>query len=333
MQRLVTRLTLTMLGLAVVTAAIIALSAPLGTFLYFQGLPEEVRTGLNASRSASRNADEGVYQSAFQGFRSIQRYSLIAGALLSAVVTLGFARFLAGTLSKPFEQVSAAKQVAQGDLSARVSAPKDLKTLEVVTLTQTFNQMADALETYESERRDMAASIAHDLRTPLSAIQVRLELLKEEVIPYSEAEVDLLLGQTALLGRLINDLRTLSLADAGKLSLKKERLELASLVSRVLKSHDPIAKTKNITLEFEPTSKVYVSADAQRLTQVLGNLLDNALRVTPEGGAVRLSLSETSSAATLSIEDAGPGIPKELLPHIFDRFVRVRTRRARVAWA
>ena len=321
MQHLVTRLTLTMLGLAVVTAAVIALSVPLGSYLYFQGLPAEVRAGLE---SRINSPSESVYRDAFRGFRLVQTYSLLVGALLSALVTVGFARFLAGVLSKPFEQVSAAaEQVTRGNLSARVREPEKLKTLEVVTLTQTFNQMAQTLETYEGERRDMIASIAHDLRTPLSAIQIRLELLKERVVPYSDAEVDLLLGQTELLGRLVGDLRTLSLADAGKLSLDLQGLELGALVQNVLKSYAFRAEEKSVRLLFDaPTSDVWLTADAQRLTQVLGNLLDNALRATPAGGAIRLTLQEQDGVATLSVADDGPGIAADLLPQIFDRFVQ-----------
>lgn len=321
MQRLVTRLTLAMLGLAVMTAIVIAASVPLGSFIYVQSLPPEVREGLE---SQVRSPTEGAYRDAFLGFRVTQTYSLIVGALVSTLVTVGFARYLAGVLSKPFEEVSAAaQQVAQGNLNVRVSVPARLESLEVTTLTQTFNAMAQSLETFERERRDMIAAIAHDLRTPLSAVQVRLELLKENVIPYSEAEVDLLLSQTELLSRLINDLRTLSLADAGKLSLQLERLELSALIKSVLSTYEPLTQPKNIRLSFAtPADEVFVTADAGRLTQVLSNLLDNALRVTPAGGMVRLALAQTGDTVTVSVSDAGPGISEDLQAHIFERFVQ-----------
>jgi signal transduction histidine kinase len=320
-KRLGTRLTLGLLALAVITAAIIVLSIQIGAFLHFRSLPIEIRESV---QSQILHGEESLFQDAFKGLRRALGNSTLIGITLAALVAISFARILASVLSKPIERVSAASiKVAEGDLSARVPKPETRESLEVATLTQSFNQMADALETYENERRDMIASIAHDLRTPLSAMQVRLELLKEEVVPYSEVEVDLLLGQTELLGRLVNDLRTLSLADAGKLPLDLQKLELNELIDSVLKNYHYRADKENIRLCFEkPSQDMWVTADAGRMTQIFGNLLDNAFRVTPAGGSIQLTLSRQHDTAVIRIEDSGPGIAENLLPHVFDRFVQ-----------
>lgn len=321
MRRLVTRLTLSMLALVVVTTIIIIFIMRLGLFVHFQSLPVDVRQAL---QSQFDNPQEGAFQDAFRGLRGVLRNASIVSIVLVAFVTSVFARVLAKVLAQPIEEVSrASMQVARGDLGARVPEPKGSGSLEVVTLMQNFNQMAGALQTYERERSDMIASIAHDLRTPLSAMQIRLELLKEHVVPYSEAEIDLLLTQTQLLGRLVNDLRTLSLADAGKLSLNLQRLELGGCIKSVLGSYAYRADETAVKLLFErPEGDIYINADAQRLAQILSNLLDNAFRVVPDGGMIRLRLQKHDNVVTLSVEDDGPGINDDLLPRIFDRFVQ-----------
>lgn len=317
MRRLVTRLTLGMLALAVITATIIIFTTQLGLFLHFRSLPADIRQVLESQFDTPR---ENAFQEAFRGLRNVSVVSIVLVGLVASV----FARVLAKVLTKPIEQVSrASAQIAWGDLGARVPEPERFDNVEVVTLTQNFNQMADALQTYERERSDMIASIAHDLRTPLSAIQIRLELLKEHVVPYSEAEVDLLLKQTLLLGRLANDLRTLSLADAGKLSLNLQTLELGSCVTEMLENYVHHADKTGVELLFErPEGEIHTHADAQRLTQIFSNLLDNAFRVVPDGGVIRLRLQKQGNTVTLSVEDDGPGISAELLPRIFDRFVQ-----------
>ena len=321
MKRLVTRLTLGMLALALVTTIIIIFITQLSLFLHFRSLPADVRQAL---QSQFDNPQAGTLQEAFRGVGVVLRNASIVSIALVVLVASVFARTAAKAIAKPIEQVShASVQISQGDLGARAPELKRLANVEVVTLTQNFNKMAGALQTYERERSNMIASIAHDLRTPLSAIQIRLELLKEHVVPYSEAEVDLLLTQTQLLGRLVNDLRTLSLADAGKLSLNLQRLELGSCIASILESYAHRADETGVKLLFErPEADVWVNADAQRLTQIFGNLLDNAFRVAPGGGVIRLTLKEQGNKATLSVEDDGPGISADLLPRIFDRFVQ-----------
>lgn len=314
MRRLVTRLTLSMLALAVVTALIMVASVRVGLSWQLDSLPAAVKESIS-----SQFADP-------QDSNHVLDNAILVGIVLAGIVAAVFARFFAKLLARSIEEVSQASvRVAQGDLGVRVRVPESekLRSLEVVTLTHNFNKMADSLQTYEHERRDMIASIAHDLRTPLSAMQIRLELLKEHLVPYSEAEIDLLLGQTQMLGRLVNDLRTLSLADAGKLSLHLQRLELGDCTRNVLKSYAYCTDETGVKLLFDcPGGDIWVNADAQRLTQILSNLLDNAFRMTPDGGMIRLGLWQENGEVTLSVEDDGPGIPDDLRPYLFNRFVQ-----------
>ena len=302
--RLKTRLTLNMLALALLTAFIIVTSIQLGFWI--------IETPVEASRASEQYVREVIYTGIF------------FGVVLAAIVAVVFAHFTAKLIARAVEEVSrASAEVAQGDLSVRAAEPPKMCSIEVITLTHNFNKMTNALQSYERENRDMVASIAHDLRTPLSAMQIRLELLKEHVVPYTEAEISLLLCQTQLLGRLVNDLRILSLADAGKLSLKLERLELGRYIESVLQSYDHRTGETGVELVFRrPEETLWISADAQRLTQILSNLLDNALRMTPDGGKVQLKLQRDSGQVTLSLEDDGPGIPTDLAPRLFDRFVQ-----------
>ena len=302
--RLVTRLTLSMLALALLTAFIIVTSIQVGFWI------------IQSPAEASLESEHYVRQVIYTG--------IVVGVTLAAIVAVIFARFVAKLMARAIEEVSRASvQVSQGDLEVRVPESIKMRSLEVITLTHNFNKMASALQSYERERSDMIASIAHDLRTPLSAMQIRLELLKEDVVPYSKAETDLLLGQTQLLGRLVNDLRTLSLADAGKLSLELQRLELGSCVESILQSYAPRTGEAGVELVFHrPPESLWVSADAQRLTQILNNLIDNALQMTPAGGKVLLKLQQDGGKVTLNLEDDGPGIPDTLLPRLFDRFVQ-----------
>ena len=302
--RLVTRLTLSMLTLALLTAFIIVASIQIGFWT--------IQTPVAARPASEQYVREVIYS------------GIGVGVVLAGIVAVVFARFVAKLMARAIEEVSRASvQVAQGDLEVRVPESTKMRSLEVITLTHNFNKMAGALQSNERERSDMIASIAHDLRTPLSAMQIRLELLQEDVIPYSKAETELLLGQTQLLGRLVNDLRTLSLADAGKLSLELQRLELGGCIENVLQSYAPRTGETGVELMFHrPAETLWVSADAQRLTQILNNLIDNALRVTPAGGKVLLKLQQDGGKVTLSLEDDGPGIPDTLLPRLFDRFVQ-----------
>ena len=264
--------------------------------------------------------------------RQVQRRSMLLGTLIATLVASLFAVLLARRISKPIEGVTQASlELAKGDLSARViksTGDNVFGNVEVAALSENFNHMASSLETYEKERTDMIASIAHDLRTPLTVMQIRLEALQEGLVDFNQSEVTLLLSQTEVLNRLISDLRTLSLADAGKLSLNMQVLSLNDLLSSVVDNYDLQARKRGVRLELHTPQTdspdlpaILVFADSQRMTQVLGNLMTNALEATPPEGIVSLELSQNNQEAIISVKDTGSGIPDELIEQVFDRFI------------
>lgn len=193
---------------------------------------------------------------------------------------------------------------------------------EANQLLEDFNGMAASLERLEEERQATTAAIAHDLRTPLTILWGRLAGARDGLITLDEAEIALLLGQTELLARMVEDLRTLSLAEAGKLSLQRTHLDASALAGRVVAGYEGQAAQKGVTLSAMLEPSVTLHADAARLQQILVNLLDNALRFAPEGGHVWLDLSATRQSARVSVRDDGPGISEAALEQVFKRFYR-----------
>ncbi|MDX2006134.1 MAG: ATP-binding protein [Meiothermus sp.] len=253
---------------------------------------------------------------------------ILAVACLTGVA---LAFWVARRISGPLKLITTtAGRVAQGDFSARVELPQSERVDETTVLAQNFNLMAESLERLDAERRFTSAAIAHELRTPLTVLRGKLEGIRYGVTEPSEAELDGMLGQIDVLTRLVNDLRTLSLAEAGKLSLHKEPADLALTVGEVVISFQTRAVAKGVGLSLESSSvPLPVSLDRERFFQVVGNLLENALRHTPPGGAISLSLARSSDGALLTVRDSGPGIPEADLPHVFERFYRSEKSRGR----
>lgn len=268
-------------------------------------------------------------------FQAIARL-LASIALLSfvpALLTLLIGLFLTRRMIHPLAEVIAAAQaVAGGDLSARVTVrgPDDLRAL-----TDSFNQMAGTLQRNDRERRQMLADVAHELRTPLTVIRGRLEGIMDGVYTPDESHVAQVLEQTYLLERLVEDLRLLTLAEARQLHFERRPTDLHLLAQRSVALFSAQAAEKNITLRLDADAKGeserFVLADAQRVEQVIGNLLENALRYTPAGGQVEVSIGQTPQGLELAVMDNGNGVPDEDLPHLFDRFWRSEKSRSRVA--
>lgn len=258
----------------------------------------------------------------------LQQNLLIAGlvaTLLGVLVALVFARRIA----RPIEAISAAaSSLAQGNLTVRIPALRGED--EVARLARNFNHMAEALERLEAERRAMIADIAHELRTPLTVMQGRLEAIQDGVMPLEMGEIDRLHQQARLLSRLVEDLRTLSLADAGRLNLALQLVNLVELTSRMAATFRAVLEAKQIGLELRlPERPIRVRADPDRLAQVIGNLLSNALEHTPPGGKMALEVSSEATYAYLRVLDSGPGIPEAALKKVFDRFYRAEASRSR----
>jgi signal transduction histidine kinase len=247
----------------------------------------------------------------------------VAGVL---AILLGL--ILTRSLVKPLRVVrDAARRIGAGELSHRV--PVTTRD-EIGDLATQFNEMAEALERDEQLRRQMMADIAHELRTPLSVIRGQVEALQDGVFALSPENIAPIHDQTLLLGRLVEDLRDLALAEAGRLPLERAEVAVDKLVRRVVEAFQPRAREKGLALSAElPESLPPALADAQRLEQVLGNLLSNALQHTPQGGAITVRAWGEPGWVSLAVQDNGAGIAAEDLPHIFERFYRSDKTRSR----
>jgi len=227
------------------------------------------------------------------------------------------------------EVMAAADAVAEGDFSVRV---QEYRPGEFGRLARSFNRMATELERAEQQRRNLTADVAHELRTPLHIIQGNLEGVLDGVYEPTPEHITATLDETRLLARLVSDLQTLSLAEAGQLPLYPVETLVADLLADVQTSFAGQAAAANITLtgDIPPDNQTLtVVVDADRIEQVLSNLVANALRHTPERGRVTLSAFPTPDGVRLLVSDTGSGIPPEELPYIFDRCWRGEKSRTR----
>ncbi len=251
--------------------------------------------------------------------RQVNRSLLWAG-LAAAVVALVLGLLLARQLTAPLRALTdAAHRLAEGDLPQVVVRGQD----EIGELGQAFNQMARSLARQETLRRNMMADIAHELRTPLTVIRGDLEALLDGVFEPTPEALASLQEETLLLGRLVDDLRALALAEAGQLQLAWEPADLADLLQGVVDSFDLQAEAQGQSLILNlPPELPQVQADPQRVRQVVANLVSNALRHAPESGRVLVAAAPHPEGVQISVVDDGPGIASEDLPHVFDRFWR-----------
>jgi len=212
--------------------------------------------------------------------------------------------------------MDAADRVADGDYSVRV---KESGPIPVRALARSFNAMTVRLENADRLRRDLMADVAHELRTPLTVLRGRLEGLVDNVYPLDKAQVAQLLEETQVLSRLVDDLRTLALSDAGALPLQKESTDLVLLANDVVQSMQGRGAT--IT-PLESNRTVLIDVDPIRIREVLTNLLANALRHTPSEGRIEVAVAETAGLVTVVVSDTGEGIAADELPRLFDRFYK-----------
>lgn len=227
-------------------------------------------------------------------------------------------------MSNPLDElVEASNKVAEGDFSARVEVKGPP---EVRSLLHGFNSMAERLQVNDQQRRNMLADVSHELRTPLTVIQGNVEGILDGMYSADEARLKSILEETQVLSRLIEDLRTLALAERGGLHLRKEPTNLEELIRDTVAGFDAQFNEKEISIELDLHQMEDVYIDPQRIREVLSNLIGNALRYTPSQGVVKVGLAESGSGpekeAVLFIQDNGPGIDSADLPHVFERFYK-----------
>ena len=274
--------------LAVVVAAIVGLSALVG-FFFFRG----------------------------PGHRGpFFPIGLVVVLLVVLLVVRAGRRFASPVL----DVMEAADRVASGDYDARVEVrgPRDVQRLSAA-----FNAMTERLGSNEDRRRQLLADVAHELRTPLSVIQANLEALVDGLYPADETHLRSVLDETKVMARLLNDLQTLSTAEAGALTLHREPTEPRHLIESAARSFAAQAGEAGVRLDTRVTESLpEIDVDRLRIGEVLGNLLSNALRHTPAGGSITLEAFAAAGRVGLAVTDTGTGIPREWLPHVFDRFSR-----------
>ena len=272
----------------------------------------------------------GQFEGAPRELEFIQRINrlLLYGALIGAVIALVLGVLLSRTLTRPIRELTQATHaLSEGDLSQQVPVRSND---ELGELAQAFNRMSSELSRSITTRKQMTADIAHELRTPLSLILGHAEAVHDGVLPPSHENFEIIREEATRLEHLVNDLRILSLADAGELSINPQTVEPARLLQEVVSMYQYEAQRKNLRLELDIASPLSpIEVDPGRMTQVLTNILDNALRYTPEGGRIILSAKEPKEQIELSIQDSGPGLKAEDLDRVFNRFYRTDASRQR----
>ena len=229
-------------------------------------------------------------------------------------------RLVRRTAAPVSDLIEAAARVEAGDYAARVP---ERGPPEVRGLARAFNAMSGRLEETDEARRRLLADVSHELRTPLTVMQGTLEGMLDGLYPVDEAHLAPVLEETRVLARLIEDLRTLSLSEAGSLRLHREPTDVATLLAEVVASHRAAADAAEVDVTVDSAVGLPpLDIDPARIRQVVGNLIANALRFTPVGGRISVTTARTDAGVRIDVSDTGAGMEPDALEHAFDRFYR-----------
>ncbi|CAM2069188.1 Histidine kinase [Sulfidibacter corallicola] len=251
-----------------------------------------------------------------------QSISIVAIGLLALFVLYRLSR----RLLRPIEHLTlAVREIAAGDLSQRVDIEGDD---EVAELAAAFNAMAGELARQENLRKQMVCDVAHELRTPVTNIRCELEAIRDGLMTADAATIESILEEVLSQSRLVEELQDLSLAEAGTLALHPETLDFDKVIDGACKGFASLIGQAELSLVRQRGEAAKVRADPERLRQILGNLLRNAIAHTPAGGTITVTTSRDEAGAVVTIADSGKGIPTEHLAHIFERFYRVDSSRS-----
>lgn len=249
------------------------------------------------------------------------RWSTVGLTLLAIIVAGRVLRTIVRQTWSPVRSlVNAAGQLADGDYTVRVDTRRAGTIQEIGS---SFNSMAAQLEHSDEQRRRLMADLGHELRTPLAVIRGEIEAVMDGVRPGGPEQLASLLDEVEVLERLIDDLRLITLSDAGRLPLQTERESVVGLIEELANSYQSTAADQGVEIVLDvPDEPVEVDLDAVRIRQALSNLVVNALRAMTEGGTLRLGLIATAQRVEIEISDSGSGISPDQLPEVFDRFTK-----------
>ena len=320
MNQLWVRISLTYIGIVIFLILI-----PSVIYLTYQA--DEITLAYSNGKLIQENQSAELgSQTLYDRLASFPKIELVK-RLIRILLSISLVGILVGVISSrglaaPLKKLAiAAQAVGSQDLSQRIEIKG---TEEVREVAVAFNAMAAALEEADGLRNNMLADIAHELRTPLSVIQGNLRAILDDVYELDKVEVARLYDQTRQLSRLVEDLHDLALLEAKQFSLNLGSQDINDLIQDVAAIYQPIFVDQGVTLKLNvPEETIIVQGDQSRITQCVNNLLNNALRHTPEGGEVIIKLMENPEQVLLTIQDNGNGIETEHLPYVFDRFYRI----------
>lgn len=271
-----------------------------------------------------RNAS--IWETLYEGRELAVQVSLIAGAL--GLVFAGAVSYLvAERLTRSVRRLADTARTARPGAGAFAVEPQD--PAEMLELAGALNRMTERLQQEDESRRNLFADIAHELRHPIALLRGRLEMMQDGVTPVTPESLSGLQDEVIRLGRMVADMRELSLAEVGKLSLNRHPVDLAAEIATTLENFEPIATGKGVALVVESGPLPAIAADPDRIRQILANLLSNAVRHTPEGGRITLRATREGDQVAITVADTGAGIDPADLAHLFDRFYRADKSRAR----
>lgn len=269
---------------------------------------------------------EAMSQATLAAFTDAVRQALVAATVIAVVTATVVSLAVAARIARPISAlVGAARRLAGGSYAERVPVDDPDELRELAT---SFNEMAGSLEATERRRLQLVGDVAHELRTPLTTLDGYLEGLEDGVVQPNAETWRLLRAETGRLTRLVADLSELWRAEARQLALRVETVDVAAVAFAVAEQFAPVARARAIEIEVAG-APAFALADRDRVAQIVGNYLSNAIRHAPDGSTIRVSTAATPSWVTISVADGGPGLAPDQLDAVFERFYRVDPARSR----